>query len=283
MKHLVRTCCVMCLLAIVLILITGGIMRSYAAAPAAFFTPATAVSAVVAANPDMNVVVASASRPLEAGIVNVVVSGPLDIELKQGAAPALLIKGEASMLPRVTVRVEGTTLYLGTRGIVMLIRQPLRLELSLPALEKLQMQGSGNAQLYGFSGKRLELTTRGSGDVSGQIRYQQVQAGSGGSGNLNLVLGQADSIELSVQGSGNALLSGQASLLHVNVLGSGDVDTRKLKADQVNINASGSGDVTVFAAQNLKLRLAGSGEVTVYGNPATRNVERMGSGDVHWQ
>lgn len=264
MKPIIKTGLVMLLLAVVSIALSAGFLRAHAATHA-------------------NVVVASESRPLDASIVNIVVSGPIDLELKQAATPAMIVKGDAGMLVRVTARVEGNTLYLGTRGIIVLIRQPLKVELSLPALEKLQMQGSGDSQVRGFRGNRLELLTRGSGDLSVEADYQQVQASSGGSGNLTLMLGNSDSLELAMHGSGDARIKGQSKVLNANLNGSGDLDAHELKANRVSVTSSGSADVTVFALQSIMLRLMGSGDATIYGNPASRNIERKGSGEIYWQ
>lgn len=261
MKTIIRTGLGMLILAIALIALSAGFMRAHSG----------------------TVTVATESRAIEAGVTQVVVSGPLDLDLKQGGTAGMLIKGEASMLPRVTSRIEGNTLYLGTRGIIVTIRQPLIVELSLPALEKLQLQGSGNGVVRGFRGTRLELQTRGSGNLNADAEYQSILANSSGSGNLKLNFANSDKLELSLQGSGNALLSGQTKSLQAKLAGSGDLDTSALKANLASIRSFGSGDAKVFAGQEIELQLNGSGDAVIYGAPAKRNVERHGSGDILWQ
>lgn len=261
MKIIIRTGLGMLILAIVLIALSASFMRAHAA----------------------NVTVASESRVIDAGITHVVLSGPLELDLKQAGTASMQIKGEASMLPRVTSRIEGNTLYLGTRGIIITIRQPLIVELSLPALEKLQLQGSGNGVVRGFRGNRLELQMRGSGNLNADAQYQSVLANSSGSGDLKLNFTNSDKLELSLQGSGNALLSGQTRSLHAKLTGSGDLDSSALKANQVSVNSYGSGDTKVFAGQEIQLLMNGSGDAIVIGAPAKRNVERHGSGDILWQ
>lgn len=261
MKTIIRTGLGMLILAIVLTALGAGFMRAHAG----------------------TVTVATESRSIEAGVTQVVLSGPIELDLKQGGTASMLIKGEANMLPRVTSRVEGNTLYLGTRGIIITIRQPLVVELSLPALEKLQLQGSGNSVVRGFRGTRLELQTRGSGDLNADLEFQTVLANSSGSGNLKLNFANSDKVELSMQGSGDALLSGQAKSLHAKLAGSGDLDAFALKANLASIRSFGSGDAKVYAGQELQLQLNGSGDVVIHGAPVKRNVERHGSGDILWQ
>lgn len=265
MKTIFRTGLVMLILAIALTAASTALMRAHAATG------------------NTSALVASEIRPLEAGILNVVLSGPIDLELKQADTPQMRVKGDASMLPRVTSRVEGNTLYLGTRGIIVLIRQPLKVELSLPVLEKFQMQGSGDSQVSGFHGSRLELSVTGSGDLNFAGDYQQVQARSSGSGDLALSFTQLDSLDLVLQGSGDVSLKGQAKLLNFKLSGSGDLDSSAMKAKQVSVFCSGSSEVQVFAAQAITVRSLGSGNTTVYGKPAKRMIERSGSGEISWQ
>ncbi|QJQ06707.1 DUF2807 domain-containing protein [Undibacterium piscinae] len=273
MKTILRTGLGMLILAVVLTAASTLLMRAYAATGA--------VTGAVTGN--TSALVSSESRPLETGIVNVVLSGPIDLELKRGDTPHMLIKGDANMLPRVTSRVEGNTLYLGTRGIIVLIRQPLKVELSLPALEKLQTQGSGDSQVSGFHGSRLELSVTGSGDLGFDGNYQQVQARSSGSADIALNFTQLDSLELVLQGSGDARLKGQAKVLNLKLSGSGDLYASAMKAKQVSVFSSGSSEVQVFAEQAITVRALGSGNTTIYGKPAKRMIERSGSGEISWQ
>lgn len=260
MKQIMRTGIAMLILAIVLIAVSAGFMRAHAAG-----------------------VVANENRPVDAQVVNVVMSGSIDLVLQPASTPTMLIKGDASMLSRVTSKIEGNTLFIGTRGLIITTRQPLIVELSLPNLEKLHMLGSGDGMLKGFRGSHLNLETRGSGDLRFEGEYQSIKAISTGSGDIKLVVLNNDKLELALQGSGDGYIKGQAKMLNVNLTGSGDLDAASLKASEVTVDSSGSGNSRVFASKEIKVRAAGSGDVTIYGNPAQRNIDRSGSAEVHWQ
>lgn len=260
MKLIIRTGIAMLILAIVLIALSAGFMRAHAAG-----------------------VVASENRPVDAQVVNIVMSGSIDLVLQQANTPSMTIKGDTGMLPRVTSKIEGNTLFLGTRGLIITTRQPLVVELSLPNLEKLQMQGSGDSMLKGFRGTSLSLDSRGSGDLKFEGEYQQIKAVSAGSGDMKLVVLNNDKLELALHGSGDGYIKGQSKIFNVKLSGSGDLDAASLKAGEVSVDSSGSANSRVFAIKEIKVHVTGSGDVTVLGNPVKRNVDRAGSAEIHWQ
>ena len=206
MKSILRNGMAMTILAIVLIALSVAFMRANAG------------------------VVSNENRPVEAQVVNIVMSGSMDLVLQQASTPSMMIKGDASMLSRVTSKVEGNTLFLGTRGLIITTRQPLIVELSLPNLEKLQMHGSGDSSVKGFRGIALNIETRGSGDLRFEGEYQQVKAISAGSGDIKLVMLNNEKLEVSLLGSGDAFVKGQSKILNVKLSGSGDLDAASLKA-----------------------------------------------------
>jgi hypothetical protein len=261
MKPILKTGAVLLMLSVVLIALSALFMRAHAG----------------------NVVVASENRDIDAQVVNLVISGSTDIVLKQSSTAALTIKGESTMLPRVTTRTEGNTLYIGTRGLIITTRQPLIVELQLPNLEKLQIMGSGDASVRGFRGVNLLLLSRGSGDLNFEGEYQQVKASSEGSGDMKLVMLNNDRLDIALQGSGDALVKGQTKALNVRLLGTGDIDASNLKAIHASVDSSGSADARVFSSGEISVKLRGSGDISVFGNPAKRQVDRSGSGEVHWQ
>ncbi|WP_394779427.1 head GIN domain-containing protein [Undibacterium sp.] len=261
MKTLIRIGAGMLILAAILIAITSTFMSAHAATTDGI----------------------QENRSIQAGVVNIVMNGPIDLSLRQAATPDIQVHGEAAMAARVTTRVEGNTLYIGTKGVVMMLRQPLRVDLALPGFEKLQMLGSGDGTVSGFRGNRAELAMRGSGNLNFDGDYQQVQVNMSGSGDLKMGLASSDSVEVSIMGSGQALLKGQAKSLTVKLTGSGDLDASGLKAAQAVVQSMGSADAKVYASQEARVSTFGSGDIRVYGNPGKRSAEHRGSGDVSWQ
>lgn len=260
MKNLMKTGLVMLIIAIVLIAFSTIVMRAHAA------------SEVVTEN-----------REINDKIVVIVMNGSVDLNLKQASNAKLQLRGSANNLSHVITRLEGNTLYVDTRGFIISVNQPLVAEVSLPNLEKLQIQGSGDAIVKGFKGKRLDAQLRGSGDLQFEGDYQQLVATISGSGDAQLSSEHGDYIEVNLSGSGDVNLKGQANLLNAKTNGSGDFNATALKANQATLNARGSGDLKAFVVNDIQLRLGGSGDAIIQGNPVKRSIEQVGSGRVRWQ
>lgn len=246
---------------------------------------AVGLSAVAATSEVSASVSTTDIRPLEAAVTKVVMSGPIDLILKPSATPELLLRGDAKLLSRVTTRIEGNTLYVGTRSIFISIgtSPQTRLELSLPHIDKVQMQGSGNGNMKGFRGNQLELVSRGSGGLYVEGEYQRITTHVSGSGDVNLSVGNSDQVDIALYGSGDVNVKGQAKNVQIKLTGSGNLDASGLRAQQVSVQSTGTGDARLLAVQELQLRLAGTGNVHVFGQPGKRQIERKGTGELYWE
>ena len=83
-----------------------------------------------------------------------------------------------------------------------------------------------------------------------------------------------------MEGSGDIELKGNVDTLKADIVGSGDLEAKKLKANKATLSVSGSGDMDVFVSQELSATISGSGDVTISGNPQKRDTKIRGSGDV---
>ena len=227
--------------------------------------------------------VRSESRSVGAAVTVVDLSGPINLTLTQGATPSLRVSGEQRLLQNVETRVEGNVLHIGTTGMLFHHREPLQVDVVLPTLDKIDLDGSGESTINGFSGKTLALTMRGSGSVSFNGRFQQIAASASGSGDLTLNGGNSDSVTLNMIGSGRLEASGSSKTLVAVLTGSGDLDAEHLATDTVQLTLQGSGSADVFAKLGAELTLRGSGDIRVYGNPERRNERHNGSGNVTWE
>jgi hypothetical protein len=226
--------------------------------------------------------IASETRQVEASVTGVNLNGSINLKLKQGSTPALTIHAERRLLPNIATARDGDTLRIETRGGFS-SSHPATVEMTLPALRQLQVMGSGDSEVSGFSGDRLKLGIFGSGNVSFSGQYQNVGANLHGSGSLKLGAGTSERIELGLFGSGNISASGKSKALNAKLAGSGDLDARQLQAETATISVFGTGDASIHATRTVAVSSRGTGDVDVYGKPAQRAVSTSGTGTVRWQ
>ena len=212
------------------------------------------------------------------------IGGPIDLTLRQGAVASLVVRGEQRLLGNIdTTSGDDGTLHIDTVGMLLHHRQPLQVILVLPSIEVINVRGSGDSTINGFSGERIEIALGGSGNVKFNGRFRQVKVAIHGSGELEMNGGASDSVEAAVIGSGKLTVVGSGKHFKAELTGSGDIDARHLGADTVNLQLMGSGDAIVTALKSLTVNLRGSGDVRVHGAPLDRNVSRDGSGEVSFE
>jgi mannose-6-phosphate isomerase-like protein (cupin superfamily) len=223
---------------------------------------------------------ASETRTISAAVTEIELSGPIDMTLRQGAVPSMTVRSEQRLLGNIDTTVDGKLLHIGIKGMLLHHRQPLQVVLVLPSIDKLNIRGSGDSTVNGFSGDKVDVQLYGSGSVKFNGRYKDVMAAVHGSGDMEMNGGTSDKVEVALVGSGQMTVVGSCKEFKAEQTGSGDLDAEHLAADASAVNLRGSGNSVVQALKTADVTLRGSGDVSVIGNPTQRNVSKTGSGDV---
>jgi hypothetical protein len=225
------------------------------------------------------------TRPVSARVTRVKVDGLVDLKIRQGGTPTLVLTGDPRWLSKTTTEQSGDTLAIDTetRGMKLHRERPLRAELTLPNLREVSSDSVGATEVSGFSGDELDISLDGAGSMKIWCNYKMVTANLGGFGSMNIAGLNSEGIELNLRGAGYVTLSGRSKWLKADLGGLGGLDAQQFAADSVNLDLSGLGSATVTAHQNANLSLSGMGSVTVYGKPLNRKVSVDGLGKVSWK
>lgn len=227
------------------------------------------------------------ARTVDARVTRVKLDGVVDLVVRQGAKPSLMIAGEREAVARVTTRQHGETLEIDTERRSNTTRgrnEPrLRAELTVPNLAEFVSGGVGASTVSGFGGERIVLALDGAGTVTLSGQYRNVDARLGGVGSMKIDAGRAERMDLALRGAGQLAVSGQTKTLRATLAGVGNLDAEKLRADVVDLDMSGLGGATVYASSAANLNLSGMGSATVYGKPAQRKATTEGMGKVSWR
>lgn len=225
------------------------------------------------------------TRPVDARAVRVKLGGAIDLTLRQGSVPNLVISGDKRWLDKATVSQRGDTLDIGTemRGFKMHGKRALRAELTLPNLREVSSESVGRTDIRGFSGDELDLSLEGAGAMKVNCNYRMVSASLGGVGSMHIEGADAEGVDLNLHGAGHVTLRGRSKWLKATLGGLGGLDAQHFQADTVDLDLNGLGNASVSARENANLNLSGMGSVTVYGKPPNRSVSVDGLGKISWK
>lgn len=191
-------------------------------------------------------------------------AGSFDYVLVSGKEGEIEIEGEENLLQYIITEVKNGTLSVTTQNKISL--QPSRnqtITITVP-FEKISA-----------------VSLAGSGDVWNEnpISATHFKAAIAGSGDVKLEV-TATSIDATVTGSGDLDLKGQTNSLKASVTGSGDYNGFNLIANDVEVSVNGSGDAEVVCNGSLIARVSGSGDIKYRGNPKTEDSKVAGSGSI---
>jgi hypothetical protein len=225
------------------------------------------------------------TRQVDARVVRVKLDGMVDLRIRQGSTPTLVLSGEPGWMERTNVEQSGDTLNIATEthGIRLHHQYGLHADLVLPRLREVYSESVGSTEVLGFSGDELELTLDGAGSMRIVCNYKTVVATLGGIGSMNIGGLDSERLDLNLRGAGQVTLNGRGKWLRADLGGLGGLDAQQFAAENVSIDLSGLGNATVTARQNANLNLSGMGSVTVYGKPLNRKVSLDGLGKVSWK
>ena len=193
------------------------------------------------------------------------VAGPYDVIVSTGKAAAVSATGPQELIDDLEVRVEKGTLSIAPKR-----RQGgnwkwnsgtgVRVTVSVPALTKVGMAGSGDVEVDRIEGASFEGGLAGSGDL--RLRNVAVRR-----------------LKLGLAGSGDVIAAGRAEEAEIGVAGSGNVDASALTVLRAKAGIAGSGDIKARVTGTADASVMGSGDIEISGGAKCTSNKR-GSGEI---
>jgi Putative auto-transporter adhesin, head GIN domain len=167
-------------------------------------------------------------------------AGSNNVVVRVGGEQSVVVHADDNLLRHVTTQVQAGKLVIGNRSGSFTTKSPMSVDVSVPSLEALILNGSGVVSATGIKSSILTVTLSGSGVLRA---------------------------------------SGSATRLDITLGGSGDAQLERVAARDVHAVVSGSGRILVSAINSLDASVPGSGEIVYSGNPVrvTTNIEGNGS------
>jgi Putative auto-transporter adhesin, head GIN domain len=172
---------------------------------------------------------------------SVELAGGNNVVIRVGEKQSVVIKADDNLLDRVTTKVQAGTLVIGNTPGSLTAKSPMSVVVTVPTLSELTLAGGGNIVVSGIKAESLTVTLSGSGNFTGS--------------------GTAHSLGVTLSGSGNAFFT-------------------RLPTDNVHAVLSGSGTIYVMATRSLDAAVPGSGTIVYSGNPQHVTKSVTGSGAI---
>jgi Putative auto-transporter adhesin, head GIN domain len=174
-------------------------------------------------------------------LTGVDLAGANNVVVRVGARQSVIVHADSNLLGRVTTQVSSGSLVIGNTPGTLNARSPMFVAVSVPSLDAISVQGSGNLSVTGINGPSLTVRLPGSGTIQA----------AGATARLDVAIG----------GSGTALLS-------------------QLIARDATASINGSGNIVLTATHSLDASISGSGTILYTGNPAQVSKSVTGSGAI---
>jgi hypothetical protein len=187
------------------------------------------------------------------------VSIPADVKIVVSDSFKCIIHAQGNIAEAIELKVDGDELDI-TSEYSLKSDVPIELFISLPVIEELEINGSGDAVFVNpAKGDKLVLNINGSGSIAAKAEMNEIR------NELN--------------GSGAVTLSGSASEIKCNINGSGDFHAFDCSAEDAHIEINGSGDAELNVTGKLRADIRGSGNIIYKGQPHLVT-EIIGSGNI---
>jgi len=170
----------------------------------------------------------------------VIADDAMDVEIRIGPQASIELEGDDNLIGRIRTEAERGTLHLRVRGGYH-VRRAMVARITVPRLERVDLQASGDGRISGLNGGRLALASFGSGSFTAE--------------------GRVDELDIRIQGSGDANLDG-------------------LRAGEARIQINGSGDANAHVTDTIIATVNGTGEIVYRGEPRSVTEDVNGTGRI---
>jgi len=192
---------------------------------------------------------AAERRVLLSDFDRVEIDGDYEVVIAIGRLVPARVTGTPQAIERVSIEQRDRTLVIrpvAGQYTGMKAAGPVRIQASASVVRSVRANGSARVAVARISGPRTDIT------LGGSILFETGEI-------------RTDALTLSLEGSGQAKLAGQATKAVVILRGSGAIDAKGLDVTDLNVSAEGSGRVDITASKTARVEGLGTAIVAVEG------------------
>jgi hypothetical protein len=194
------------------------------------------------------------------------IDGPYDVRLTVGGSPRAVASADADMLDDLDVRVEGSTLVVGSsldnrqEQNAVAHAAPV-ITLSTPDLRSATVIGGGKLV------------------IDGRMKAQRLDLQLNGSGALGVSGVQTDELYATLLGSGVITLAGTTNRARLITSGPGTIAATPLTVRDLTVSLDGTGETDATARYTAAATSTGLGRIVIQGD-ATCTVKALAGGPI---
>jgi hypothetical protein len=182
-------------------------------------------------------------RPVGETVRSLQISSRVDVRVRHGAQPAVMVHAGRDVIDRVVTQTEGDVLRVAIRDRGIVIgADPLRnvtVDVTLPRLDHVLVDGSADVELGAMRARTLTFRVRGAGSLHAR---------------------------------------GRVGRLVTDIRGAADARLTRLYARTARISVEGAGGVDVAVSKRLSVFVRGAGDIIYHGDPVvTRDIRGPGT------
>jgi Putative auto-transporter adhesin, head GIN domain len=176
------------------------------------------------------------------GFTAVALEGSGNVDIAFGPAESVVVEAEDNLLPVIETVRQNNVLIIRTRpNTTIQTNGQMQVHITMKSLTGVTVEGSGNITVPQLSGDSFSAALPGSGTITVGGTAKRVDLSLGGSGNIFCDKLQAKTATVTLNGSGNITVNASESL-DASINGSGDIRYSGSPA-KINTKVRGSGNI----------------------------------------
>jgi hypothetical protein len=222
------------------------------------------------------------------------INGPFTLDLKQGKEFKVALTADDNLFEYIRVEKQGNRLVVGfIKGKNVSIQldrdHALKVDVTLPELEALKLNGAARATAEGFkAGRPVRLDLNGASRLTGSLQGDRLTIDANGASSVKLAgsgkdlrirmhgasrlrmgdfTASGDKLLIDANGAANLVLKGKVTAGVINAVGASHLDLREATLAAADVTLVGASHATVRVTEKLNYSVAGASHLDYFGDP----------------
>jgi phage shock protein PspC (stress-responsive transcriptional regulator) len=212
----------------------------------------------------INTVYPETIRQLElSGFTKLDVDSDYEVHITPGTSYSVTLSGQEKYIDDAKIELDGQTLEVDRQGraffCIFCRSNRMRLDITMPAIEKIEASGATKIHAKGFNSNTLELDLSGASSADLEVNVKEFNA--------------------EISGASQITVSGSSDQLTARLSGASRLNADDFEARTGNLKTSGASKAFVNVLETLQIESSGASKVRYKGNPQTQ-IEDSGASEI---